>query len=303
MRKGVMRLVGVLAAGVIAACSNGDETSTTERLLNEISAIDTYLAGKGVTAVEDINGVRMVITKLGKGYPAKILSPTVSSSVDVNYVGRYFPDGAQFDAGRATGALTGYIDGWKIAFTSLPEGSVATVYIPSAFGYGENGKSPIPGNTTLEFDVVFNKINRTSAELQRLGADTVAIDDYLASKGIVAQKDSTGYRYVITEEGTGATPTLYQSLNLNISYKLLTDDTKVITAFDAAPNAQTLSRPVDFIPDALKGALTKIKAGSKATIYAPSILGYGAPGASDGTNTIPANANLIIEVKNIAIVE
>lgn len=298
-----MKWAGLAAIVIMAACSNGDEVSATERLLEEINIIDTYLTAEGLTAVQDLNGVRMVITKLGDGYPAKILSNTVSSSVDVNYVGRLFPEGAQFDAGRVNGALNNYIDGWKIAFTSLPENSVARLYIPSVYGYGEGGNGTIPGNSILEFDVVFNAINRTSAELQRLATDTVAIDDYLASKGITAEKDSTGFRYVVTEEGTGPIPDLYQSVKFNVTYKLLTDDTKVITQFDTAPNSQNLNRPVDFIPDAIKGALTKVKTGSKVTIYAPSLLGFGAQGASDGTNTIPSNANIIIEIKNFEIAD
>ena len=302
--KRVMRVLGVVVLGsVLAACSKDDEPSSTVRLLNEVNSIDTYLASQNITPIKDINGVRMVISKLGNGYPAKILSSTVSSSIDINYVGRLFPDGAQFDAGRATGALNGYIYGWKIAFTTLPEGSTARIYIPSGYAYGESGKGSISGNSILEFDVTFNAINRTNGELQRLGADTVAIDDYLALKGINAQRDSTGFRYVVTEEGSGPTPSLYHSVTLNITYKLLSDDSKIITQFDIAPNEQTLNRPVDFIPDALKGALTKLKAGSKATIYAPSLLAFGVPGATDGTNTIPANANLIIEIKDLKIVD
>jgi FKBP-type peptidyl-prolyl cis-trans isomerase len=301
MKRVVSWLGAVVVGLVIAACA--DEETANERLLKEISSIDTYLAGKNVTPVKDVSGVRMVISKLGKGYPAKVLSKTVSSSIDVNYVGRIFPDGAQFDAGRATGALNGYIFGWKIAFTTLPEGSKARLYIPSQYAYGEAGQGSIPGNTILEFDVTFNAISRTSAELQRLGADTVAIDKYLDGKGIIAQKDSTGFRYVVTEEGTGQVPGLYQPISLNITYKLLTDDTKIITQVDTAPNSEILNRPVDFLPDALKGALTKLKAGSKATIYAPSMLAFGAPGATDGTNTIPANSNLIIEIKDLQLVD
>jgi FKBP-type peptidyl-prolyl cis-trans isomerase FkpA len=305
MNMDMKRVWSVLCAVVVglAVTACNDEETASERLLNEINSIDTYLAGKNITPVKDLNGVRMVISKLGKGYPAKILSPTVSSSIDANYVGRIFPDGAQFDAGRVTGALNGYINGWKIAFTTLPEGSKARLYIPSSYGYGTAGSGSIPGNSILEFDVTFNAVSRTSAELQRLSADTVAIDGYLDAKAIAAQKDSTGFRYVVTQEGTGPVPGLYQPVSVNITYKLLTDDTKIITQFDTAPNSQTLNRPVDFLPDALKGVLTKLKAGSNATIYAPSMLAFGAPGATDGTNTIPANSNLIIEIKDLQLVD
>lgn len=297
-RLGLSIVVGL----VLSACLNKDGESASERLLNEVNTIDQYLSDKGITPVKDVNGVRMVISKLGNGYPAKILSNTVSSSINIDYVGRLFPDGAQFDAGTATGALHGYIDGWKIAFTTLPEGSEARIYIPSVYAYGTNGNGSIPGNSILEFDVKFKKIVRTSAELQRLAVDTVAINDYLAAKSITTQRDSTGFRYVVTEEGTGAQIGLYDALSFHITYRLLTDDSKVVIEFDSQPSGVSLNRAIDQGPDALKGMLSKLRVGSKATIYAPSLLGYGSAGASNGTQSIPANANLIMEIKDIKIV-
>lgn len=300
-----MRILGMVMLMGLALIACKDEETQTERLLREIREIDSYLAGNGVEAIQDINGVRMVISKLGKGYPAAILStsPAVSSSVNVGYVGRLFPDGAQFDAGTVNGAILGYIDGWKIAFTSLPEGSVAKLYIPSALGYGSTSQGSIPANSILEFDVVFNRINRTSAELQRLASDTVAIDDYLASKEITALKDSTGYRYVVTKQGTGAYPGLYTPVKFHIAYKVLTADDKVVVEFDVEPGGQTLNRPIDQLPDALKTGLTKLRAGSDATFYIPSGQGFATIARTSGENTIPANSNLIIEISNLEIVE
>lgn len=302
-----MRILGmVMLMGLVLVACKDDDENQTERLLREIREIDSYLTGKGVEAIQDVNGVRMVISKLGKGYPANIVtivSPPVSSSVNVSYVGRLFPDGAQFDEGTINGALLSYIDGWKIAFTTLPEGSVAKLYIPSAFGYGSSPQGSIPPNSILEFDVVFNRINRTSAELQRLASDTVAVDNYLANKEITALKDSTGYRYEVTKQGTGAYPGPYTSVKFHIAYKVLTADDKVVVEFDVEPGAQTLNRPIDQIPDALKTGLTKLRAGSDATFYVPSGLGLGTIARTSGDNTIPANSNIIIEISNLAIVE
>ena len=90
----------------------------------------------------------------------------------------------------------------------------------------------IPPNTILEFDVKFNKAKLSSTEASRLGADTVAIDNYLQSKSITAVKDSTGLRYVITTPGTGPVANWYDKLTLKYSIKLLTDDTKTIVSLE-----------------------------------------------------------------------
>ena len=121
-----------------------------------------------------------------------------------------------------------YIEGWQIALTTLPAGSKATLYIPPYWGYRDSPVGTIPANSILVFDIVFNEVVATSTELQRLGADTVAIDAYLTSKSIVAVKDTTGLRYIFNETGSGSIPSWYDKVKITIHIKLLTDDTKTI---------------------------------------------------------------------------
>ncbi len=277
------------------SCLDDDETGDAQNLLNEqTAAIDAYLAAEGLDAVKDINGIRMVIYKLGTGFPAK-----ASSTVDVDFVGRLLDDNTIFDQGTWTESVSGLIDGCQIALITLPEGSNATVFIPSYWGYGSTGQGQVPGDAILKFDLEFNNITRTSAELQRLASDTVAIDSYLASKSIVAEKDSTGLRYVITTAGNGATPGLYDKISYHVIYKLLTDDTNPVAEFNFEPNSSTDNRVVDQSADGLKQGLQLLREGGKATFYLPSILGFGSNGAEDNNNRtiIPTNANIIVEVE------
>ncbi|MEJ1241087.1 FKBP-type peptidyl-prolyl cis-trans isomerase [Chryseolinea sp. T2] len=292
MKRVLSALSAVVVALAVVACSNtGSSENPNDRLDAEVANFDAYLNAKGNPYIKDPTGVRMVIYKLGAGYPAKS-----TSSVNVDYTGRLFPDGVMFDEGTAKGPVSQYINGWKIVLSTLPEGSRARVYIPSAWGYGPSGNNSIPGNAPLEFDMSFKEIVRTSAEKQRLGADTIAIDTYLSNKGIVPQKDTTGVRYVVTQMGSGAKPGLYDKLKFTLTYKLLTDDTKTITTVDFAPTDDYDSRAVDQIADGLKKVLTSIPAGSKATAYLASPLAFGAQGAKDGEAEIPANANIIVEI-------
>lgn len=287
-----------LSLGLVSCLDSSDVETEFELLQADIATIDTYLANNNITAIEDVYGIRMVISKLGTGFPAKS-----SSTVNVDYIGRLFTTNAVFDEGNAEGKPTDFIDGWEIALLSLPVGSKATLYIPSYWGYGNSSNGSVPANSILIFDIAFNDVEETSDELQKLAEDTVAIDSYLDSKGISAIKDSTGLRYVVTELGSGSTPTWYDKLKFKATFKLLSDDTRVVTTIDFEPTDENYNRVIDQIPDGLKQGLQLLPVGSKATFYLASGLAYGTLGASEGSQQlIPANANIIIDIELTEIV-
>ncbi len=282
-----------LPLGLYSCLGDGDQYNAIEQLLKETETIDNYLADNHINAVEDPSGIRMAISVLGTGFPGRN-----GSKVKVDYVGKLFSDGTKFDEGKVDGVLTDLIVGWRIALTTLPVGSKATLFIPSPLAYGNVAKQTIPANSILIFDITFNEVVQTTTELQKLASDTVAIDNYLVQKGIVAEKDTTGLRYVITALGTGTTPTWYDRIKFKATYKLLTDDTKAVYTYEYVPTDDFYSRVIDQIPDGLKQGLQKLPAGSKATFYLASGLAYGTYGAaSNNVQLIPPNANIIIEVE------
>ena len=291
----LMMIVGL--PFIFSACLDSDSPDTADpnvQLNKDIAAIDSYLTAQGLTAVKDANGVRMVIQELGTKLPAK----STSTTINIDYVGKLFSNGTEFDRGVDKDfLLSGLIGGWQIAFTSLPVGSKATLYIPSYWAYGASGRSTIPPNAILTFDVVFHEAIITSTELAKLKTDTVAIDNYLSGKSIDAVKDTSGIRYVITAAGTGAKAAWYDKLTAKFTYKSISDDTKTLITVDQVPSEFFYSRTVDYA-NGLKVGLQKLAKGGKATFYIPSGLGFGTTGAfSNGVNVIPANTNLIVEVE------
>ena len=283
----------------LTSCLNSDEPESPQAILDkDIEAIDNYLTTNNINAIKDPSGVRMAITKLGTGFPAQS-----TSKVNVDYIGKLFSDGSIFDEGNIEGDLKNYIAGWQIALTTLPAGSKATLFIPSYWGYRDVQQGSIPPNSILIFNIAFNDVVETTTQQQKLGTDTVAIDNYLTSKGIVAEKDTTGLRYVVTQLGTGTQPGWYDKVKFKADYKLLSDDTKVVYTLQFEPSDGFDSRVIDQIPNGLKQGLQKLPAGSKATFYLASGLAYGALGASiDNQVIIPANANIIVDVEFIEIV-
>jgi FKBP-type peptidyl-prolyl cis-trans isomerase len=288
-----------VAMVLVLSCGNNEEAfDPLKQWEQEVAVIDSYLTTNNIVAEKDLSGVRMVITELGDKLPA-----TLNNSVEVTYVGKFFPNGATFDQGTTENDVTRYIDGWKIALTTLPSGSKATVYIPSYFGYGNVAQGPIPANSILQFDIHVKKVVTSSAELQQFGKDTTAIDSYLAAKGIAAVKDTTGIRYVITQEGTGPTADWYDQLKLNFSLRLFSDDTQQVFTHTGEPNAITASRNIDY--NYLQGlmiGLQKMRAGGKATLYVPSTLAYKSAGAKNNNVTIvPPDTNVIVDVELVEI--
>lgn len=116
---------------------------------------DTFLtenknkAGVKTTA----SGLQYLVEKEGTGK-----QPQASSIVKVHYTGKLV-DGTVFDSSVERGEpiefpLNQVIPGWTEGLQLMKEGGKATLYIPSALGYGEQGvPGTIPANSTLVFDV------------------------------------------------------------------------------------------------------------------------------------------------------
>jgi FKBP-type peptidyl-prolyl cis-trans isomerase len=288
----VIVLVVLMLPLGLTSCLDDNSETPEETLTKQVAQIEEYLTSNHINAVEDPRGVYMAISKMGTGLPA-----LQTNKVDVKYIGKLFGTTTVFDEGTIQGVVSGFIPGWQIALSTLPQGSKATVFIPAYWGYGNVQEGPIPPNSILVFDIEFNEVIESTTELQRLGSDTVAIDNYLDSKAIVALKDTTGIRYVITQTGTGPVPSWYDKTEFSFNFRLLTDDTKIVYENTVDLDA-FLNRPVDFIP-AMNIALQKLPAGSKITVYAPSGLAFGTVGLRDQTGQllVPFNSNIIIDVE------
>lgn len=107
--------------------------------------------------IETESGLQYKIDKEGEG-----IAPTDKDTVVVNYVGTLL-DGTKFDSSYdrnepAEFPLNRVIKGWSEGIKFMKEGGKATLYIPSALGYGERGTQGIPGNSILVFEVELIKV-------------------------------------------------------------------------------------------------------------------------------------------------
>lgn len=100
-------------------------------------------------------------TESGLMYKIEVMGtgekPAADSHVKVNYIGKLL-DGTEFDNSYKRGKpqemmLNRVIKGWQEGLMLMPVGSKFTLYIPSDIAYGDNGLGPIPGGSSLVFDV------------------------------------------------------------------------------------------------------------------------------------------------------
>ena len=112
---------------------------------------------KELSTQEGINflpcGIYYKVLQTGEGK----VSPTVRSIVSVHYRGTLI-DGKEFDNSYKRNCpeafrLCDVIDGWQIALQQMHVGDKWMIYIPSEMGYGSKASGPIPGFSTLIFEV------------------------------------------------------------------------------------------------------------------------------------------------------
>ena len=91
------------------------------------------------------------------------------------------------------------------------------------------------------------------------------------SKQAGVMKDPSGFYYVILKKGTGATPTMSDTVRLHYHGTLIDG-----TVFDSSVDrGQPTSFPMNGVIKGFSGGLTKCQVGGKVRIYIPSELGYG----------------------------
>ncbi|MFM9836819.1 MAG: FKBP-type peptidyl-prolyl cis-trans isomerase [Cyclobacteriaceae bacterium] len=285
-------LILAVVAFLLASCLKQDVPSGPtfdEQLKKDIVTIDDYLTSNGINAVKDSSGVRYLVTKVGSGK-----KPRIDSIVYLNYKstvmsnGKLFLDTKDASIGAILRDPNSSFYCWQLILPKLNRGSSVTIYSPSGYAYGTGSSSDgstLPANSNMIFDI------KILDEVEQFKVDTTAIEAYLATNNLTATTDPSGLRYVITELGTGAKPRATSAITFNYDGKFLTSG----TSFDksAAPVSSALS-------NLIKGfqiGMPLLPAGSKATFYIPSSLGYG-PFGSPGK--IPSNSNLIFDVELVS---
>ncbi len=118
---------------------------------NEIQDVQAYLTANSITnATQHCSGLFYRVGAAGTGK-----TPNICSTVSAFYTGR-FTNGNVFDQTTTTPAnfpLNGVIEGWKKGLPLIKEGGKIFLYIPPTLAYGSTGRSGIPPNSILIFEI------------------------------------------------------------------------------------------------------------------------------------------------------
>lgn len=101
--------------------------------------------------VTTASGLQYTVLKPGAPGAAK---PTDSDIALINYEGKLL-NGTTFDKSQQPTPMpvAGVVPGFSEALKLMPKGSKYRVWIKPELGYGAETKGPIPGNSTLVFDI------------------------------------------------------------------------------------------------------------------------------------------------------
>jgi len=176
----------------------------------------------------------------------------------------------------------------------------------------KSGQQVVGWNATdkIEYDIqvvdvkTAEEVKKEIAEAteKQLAIDEQLLTDYFKTNNLKPLKTESGLYYVINKKGTGANAKAGQKVTVNYTGKLLNGelfDSNTDPAFHhVQPFSFTLGRG-----QVIKGwdeGIALLNKGSKATLYLPSRMAYGA--ASPSTK-IPANSILIFDVELVDAVD
>lgn len=144
------------------------------------------------------------------------------------------------------------------------------------------------------------------ANKTQLDADAKIIEAYLAKNNIKAEKTKWGTYIAVTTEGTGEIISSNDVAIVNYTGRTL-DSAKVFDS-NTDPKFKQGDMPLQPMPVIVSelgsiivgwtDALLHLKKGSKATVYVPSTLGYGANGRGD---KIKPNENMIFDMEIVDV--
>lgn len=247
----------------VTSCGNEEQSLTPEEFINE----------RNIKADLLENGVYIIIHNEGNE-----LRATSEDVVEVSYEGR-LTDDTVFDSKEEFKAiLDDLLLGWQIGLQEIGEGGSCTLIIPYQMGFGSLENGPVPGKSTLVFDIDLKKIY-----------PPLTIDEYIAEYNLNTTELEKGVHIVINESGDENKPTLDSQILATFTGRLTNT-----LIFD-----QGISIPF-LMSNVIEGwqiGLQEIGVGGSCTLIVPAEVGYG----SEAIGIIPANSPLVFEVELVDV--
>ncbi len=140
---------------MVAACGGDEIFDEDAQLATDIALIEQFLDANALEADTLLpSEIRIITYDEGVGDKADF-----GATVIAYYTG-YLLDGTEFDSNEDGSPIDFVVDrgdvvqAWDIAIKELAKGGSATIFVPSQYGYGNQGfGNSIPPNSVLIFDI------------------------------------------------------------------------------------------------------------------------------------------------------
>jgi len=297
------------------------EKEKAEKLKSEEPAkIQEYISKNKVTVTPTASGIYVITQNPGAGRSiaktdfvkinlivSSIDGKKIFSTLDQNRP-ITFEFGKPFDT-----------KGFDEAIALMKKGSKATVVVPSAMGFGEQGKKDMNGKDIIApFSPVVYDIEvldlKTKAENEKavkeeeaakkkaaseaMSKEPLQIQQYIKENKVTAKPTASGLYYIEKVKGKGPLAKAGNKVKVHYTGKLMNGK-----VFDSSLDKKPAT-PFEFtlgqgqvIPGWDEGIML-MSAGGKATLIIPSKLAYGERGAGAD---IPAYSPLVFDVELISI--
>ncbi|GAB4398833.1 MAG: hypothetical protein OHK0053_18140 [Microscillaceae bacterium] len=269
-----------------------------EEVRSEEEMMEEYIIAKGLNVtISTETGLRYV--RQSPGTPDT--APTDNQTVIVTYRGTLLDDrefdanddstfSVQLGAGRV-------IAGWDEGLKLMNQGETGIFIMPSSLAYGRNGtQSGVGGVSIPPYAPLVFEITLVKDEIQQ-------IYEYVANNGLQGDtlSTSTGLRYAILSNGTGATPAATASVSIRYTASYLQPDgqSQIFAQETLAPVTLNLESTDVFLLKAagIKEGIQLMKEGERRILLMTSALGYG----NTGQQNVPGRAPLVVEIELVDI--
>ncbi len=299
------------------------EKEKAEKLKGEEPAkIQDYITKNKVTVAPSDSGVYLITQNPGSGRSiaktdfvkinltvSSIDGKKIFSTLDQNRP-ITFEYGKPFDT-----------KGFDEAIATMKKGSKATVVVPSAMGFGAQGKKDMSGKDIIApyspvvYDIEVLDV-KTKAENEKavkdeeaakkkaasaaMSNEPIQIQQYLKDNKVTAKPTASGLYYIEKVKGKGPLAKAGNKVKVHYTGKLMNGKVfdSSLDKKPATPYEFTLGQG-QVIPGWDEG-IALMSAGGKATLVIPSKLAYGERGAGAD---IPAYSPLVFDVELISISE
>lgn len=205
--------------------------------------------------------------------------------IDLHYTGSFL-NGVKFDSSydrkQPMHVISGHerlIKGFIEGIKGIKQGEKRHLVIPSALGYGSNTRGPIPGNSTLVFDIEAVKITPKKVVAEHLQAERkkLKIEEQAPGKGAAIQNGD-----IVLVHFTGSLA-----------------DGKTLGGTRESGNPMSYQVGSDQIAHGFDVALVGMKEGGKIKVTLPPDMAFGDEGAGNGA--IPPKATVVFEIEVVKV--